>query len=54
MYEEVNIDEPENKEWFTRYCYDIPVIHLNGQLLMKHRIDEQLLLKALSGDHETK
>lgn len=54
MYEEVYIDEPQNTEWFARYCYDIPVVHLNGQFFMKHYIDEQLLRKALSDDHETK
>lgn len=35
---EVDITHPSNKEWFNKYRYDIPVLHLNGKYLSKHRI----------------
>ena len=44
FYEEKYIDIPENKEW---YRYHIPVIHLDGQFLMRHRVKERLLKEAL-------
>ncbi|KAL5484172.1 hypothetical protein EMCRGX_G020624 [Ephydatia muelleri] len=47
VYEEKHIDVPENKEWFEKYRYHIPVIHLDGQFLMKHRVNERLLKEAL-------
>lgn len=46
-YMEEYIDVPENKEWFQKYRYDIPVLHLNGNLLMMHRVDEDKLRAAL-------
>ena len=48
IYEEKYIDDPANSEWFQRYKFDIPVIHLNSKFLMKHRVDEELLRRALS------
>ena len=47
IYEEEYIDVTENEEWFRRYRYDIPVLHLNGRLLMMHRVDEDKLRTAL-------
>ena len=46
-YKEKYIDDLANTEWFVKYRYDIPVIHLNDQFLMKHRVNEELLRKAL-------
>ena len=43
VYEEVYIDDPGNSEWNRKYRFDIPVIHVNGKLAMKHRVDKQLL-----------
>lgn len=45
--EKVDITLPENKAWFTKYRYDIPVFHLNGAFLMKHKADCSLLSKEL-------
>ncbi|KAL6048513.1 Glutaredoxin [Balamuthia mandrillaris] len=28
--EEVDIRKKENEEWMLKYCFDIPVVHLNG------------------------
>jgi len=48
VWEEVDIRLPENKKWFGRYRYEIPVFHLNGKFLMKHRVDLKLLEQRLS------
>ena len=45
--EECYIDLEENREWRELYQFDIPVVHLNGSFLMKHRIDENKLKKIL-------
>ena len=47
VYEEIFIDKPENVEWNKRYRYNIPVIHVNGKYIMKHKVDEQKLFHAL-------
>uniref|UniRef100_A0A8D0HAK0 Glutaredoxin-like protein n=1 Tax=Sphenodon punctatus TaxID=8508 RepID=A0A8D0HAK0_SPHPU len=54
ILQEVDITLPENSVWYDRYKYDIPVFHLNGQFLMKHRVDiekfeNQLLKIELQG-----
>jgi len=44
---EVDITLPENKPWFEKYKYEIPVVHFGGQFLMKHRVDTKLLERTL-------
>lgn len=46
--ETVDISLPENKEWYKNYRYDIPVFHLNGQFLMKHRADLKVFHQRLA------
>ncbi|XP_006277037.1 glutaredoxin-like protein C5orf63 homolog [Alligator mississippiensis] len=41
ILQEVDITLPDNAAWYDKYKYDIPVFHLNGQFLMKHRVDIQ-------------
>ncbi|XP_011404529.1 PREDICTED: glutaredoxin-like protein C5orf63 homolog [Amphimedon queenslandica] len=48
VYEEVCIDTSEGAKWYEAYKHDIPVLHINGRYLMKHRINEDKLLEALS------
>ena len=48
IYEEVYIDDPENTEWYKKYCYDIPVVHINGEFFVKHKIDVTSLETKLS------
>ncbi|XP_038072700.1 glutaredoxin-like protein C5orf63 homolog [Patiria miniata] len=48
VLEEVYITKPENRAYFKRYRYDIPVFHFNGEFLMKHRVDEELFKKVLA------
>ncbi|KAG7237121.1 hypothetical protein INR49_032783 [Caranx melampygus] len=52
VLQQVDISLQENKVWFDRYRWDIPVFHLNGQFVMKHRVDIVLLDKLLQ-DAET-
>ncbi len=47
IVEEVYIDAPGNEEWRDLYQYHIPVLHFNGEYLMKHRVNEKLLAKKL-------
>uniref|UniRef100_A0A3B4Z7L8 Glutaredoxin-like protein n=1 Tax=Stegastes partitus TaxID=144197 RepID=A0A3B4Z7L8_9TELE len=46
-HRQVDISLPENKLWWDKYKWDIPVFHLNGQFAMKHRVDMVLLDKLL-------
>ena len=48
LYEECHIDEACNETWYEKYKFEIPVIHLDGSYLMKHRVNERLLKKALN------
>nr|XP_047907171.1 glutaredoxin-like protein C5orf63 homolog isoform X2 [Anser cygnoides] len=48
ILQEVDITLPENSAWYDKYKYDIPVFHLNGKFLMKHRVDIQKFEDQLS------
>lgn len=47
VLQQVDISLPENRLWFDRYRWDIPVFHFNGRFVMKHRVDVVLLDKLL-------
>ncbi|XP_047200874.1 glutaredoxin-like protein C5orf63 homolog [Girardinichthys multiradiatus] len=47
ILQQVDISLPENRQWWDKYKWDIPVFHLNGQFLMKHGVDAALLDKLL-------
>lgn len=47
-YRKVNIRAPENSAWLAEYEYDIPVVHLNGVELARHRLQEAVLREALA------
>ncbi|XP_062984662.1 glutaredoxin-like protein C5orf63 homolog [Elgaria multicarinata webbii] len=47
ILQEVDITLPDHSAWFEKYKYDIPVFHLNGKFLMKHRVDIQKLENRL-------
>lgn len=47
IYEEVDITANGNQEWFNKYKYDIPVIHINNQEVMRHKVFEKPFLEAL-------
>uniref|UniRef100_A0A2C9KZW3 Glutaredoxin-like protein n=1 Tax=Biomphalaria glabrata TaxID=6526 RepID=A0A2C9KZW3_BIOGL len=37
ILEKIDITAPENRRYWKSYRYDIPVFHLNGKFIMKHR-----------------
>ena len=43
----MDITEKGHEAWFDKYKYEIPVFHLNGTFLMKHRVNEELLEQEL-------
>jgi hypothetical protein len=45
---QVDITDPENQEWWDRYKYDIPVLHINGVYWTKHRLDVKEAMEALT------
>ncbi|XP_043105728.1 glutaredoxin-like protein C5orf63 homolog [Puntigrus tetrazona] len=45
--QEVDISLPENRVWLDRYRLHIPVFHLNGEFLMQHRVNTELLERRL-------
>ncbi|XP_077200570.1 glutaredoxin-like protein C5orf63 homolog isoform X3 [Paroedura picta] len=47
ILQEVDITLPDHIAWYERYKHDIPVFHLNGQFLMKHRMDIEMLKNQL-------
>ncbi len=36
-YIEIDIKDDQNKTWFSKYRYEIPVIHINNQFLFKYK-----------------
>ncbi len=43
----VDISEPQNRQWFGLYGNDIPVVHVNGREVARHRVSERELRKML-------
>ncbi|KAI8645366.1 hypothetical protein BD408DRAFT_440942 [Parasitella parasitica] len=35
------------KEFRDKYIFDVPVLHMNGQFLMQHRVPEESLIEAI-------
>ncbi|KAF2078296.1 hypothetical protein CYY_000388 [Polysphondylium violaceum] len=52
--DEIDIDKQENKEYFDRFKFDVPVAMIDKKVLFKHRIDEDKLYydleSAIKGD----
>ncbi|MBL7993751.1 glutaredoxin family protein [bacterium] len=46
---EINIEE--NREYFEKYRYDIPVIRINGRKAFKHKLDAAQLKKRLEQEN---
>ncbi len=45
--ERVDIDAPGNEHWHAAYRHDIPVVHLDGREVFRHRVDEARLVELL-------
>ena len=41
--EKIDISAPEAADWQARYRHDIPVLHLDGVELCRHRVHERQL-----------
>lgn len=39
--QQIDITDEQHSDWFDKYKYDIPVLHVNGQYWIKHRITSQ-------------
>jgi thiol-disulfide isomerase/thioredoxin len=49
--EAIDITDETHTEWYDKYKYDIPVLHINGQYWVKHRLSEG---EARKGLHEAR
>ncbi|KAK9766784.1 hypothetical protein K7432_003860 [Basidiobolus ranarum] len=45
--QEIDIHQPENQKRWEKYTFDIPVVHLNGEEILMHRVDETKLTEQL-------
>ncbi|KAG7374953.1 glutaredoxin-like domain DUF836 containing protein [Nitzschia inconspicua] len=45
--QQVDITDREHREWWDRYKYDIPVLHINDMYWTKHRLTTDDATKAL-------
>jgi len=56
--EAIDITDEEHGMWFSKYKYDIPVLHINNQYWIKHRLEEDEarggLQQAMEGDFVAK
>ena len=52
VLEAVDIGDAENKLWWDKYKYDIPVLHVEGKYWAKHRITREAALEALTAARE--
>ena len=50
--EAVDITDPEHAEWWDKYKYDIPVLHIDNIYWAKHRITLEASLEALTAAEE--
>ncbi|KYQ88781.1 hypothetical protein DLAC_11819 [Tieghemostelium lacteum] len=51
LVKEINIDLEENKEYYDKFKFDIPVAMIDNQVLFKHRVND---LDKLFYDLESK
>lgn len=53
-YKIVDINDPANKDWWEKYCFDIPVLHIEdsttqGSLLkIFHKLDEKDVVNKIN------
>jgi glutaredoxin len=49
----VDLDHEASLEKKNAYDWDIPVIEIDGRKMMKHRVDEERLLRLVASDAST-
>mmetsp|Transcript_28003 Transcript_28003/g.45085 ORF Transcript_28003/g.45085 Transcript_28003/m.45085 type:complete len:159 (+) Transcript_28003:50-526(+) len=43
----VDITDEEHQNWYNKYKFDIPVLHIEGKYFAKHRLTEEEAMKGL-------
>lgn len=43
-----SLDISENPVLFDQYCFDIPVLEIDGQIIFRGHVDRKILLELLS------
>jgi len=46
-FEVIDIDDPHRAEWRRLYDHHVPVVHVNGRQIARHRLEESQLREAL-------
>jgi len=54
LVERVDITATGNEMWYDRYADHIPVVHLNGREVARHRVSERQLRALLDADSDTR
>jgi len=44
------VDISKDAHWFAQYQYDIPVLHLNGKEISRHRFDESKIMNLINSE----
>jgi glutaredoxin len=52
--EQVDITDAEHDAYWDRYKYDIPVLHVNGEYWIKHKLTVEEAIEALTAVKEGK
>ena len=52
--EQVDITDVDNQEWYEKYKYDIPVLHLNDKYWIKHRTTKEELSEGFKDAQDGK
>jgi hypothetical protein len=52
-YEEINISSPGQEQWHKLYDTEIPVVHINGQEVARHKLNERTFIQKLKQEMET-
>lgn len=50
--DQIDITDDQHADWFDRYKYDIPVLHLNGEYWLKHRLSLEEAQEGLDAVRE--
>jgi len=55
---QIDITDAEHEEWYEKYKYDIPVLHIDERYWTKHRLDQgeakKTLKEAMQGIFQTR
>lgn len=43
----IDVDDPDHEHWLDQYDHHVPVIHVDGTEIARHRLNEEKLIAAL-------